>query len=77
MNQMLKLKGLVIIKFSNLCNFQLFVSIIEGNISQQKLRNCWVAKELMSHTFSVKFRVFRRQFIRNNSLYWAQIFSDN
>ena len=74
---MLKLKGLVIIKFSNLCNFQLFVSIIEENISHQKLRNCWVAKKLMSHTFSVKFRVFRGQFIRNHSLYWAQIFRDN
>ena len=31
----------------------------------------------MSHTFSVKFRVFRREFLRNYSVYWAQIFRDN
>ena len=65
------------IKLSNLCNFQLFVSIIEGNVSHQKRRNCWVAKKLMSHIFSVKFRGVRRQFLRNHSLYWAQIFRDN
>ena len=65
------------VKLSNLCNFQLFASDIEGNISHQKLRNCWVAKKLMSHTFSVKFRVFRREFLRNHSVYWAQIFRDN
>ena len=47
-----KLKELI--KLSNLCNFQLFASNIEGNISHQKLRNCCVAKKLMSHTFSVK-----------------------
>ena len=57
---MQKLKELI--KLSNLCNFQLFASNIEGNISHQKLRNCWVAKKLMTHTFSVKFRVFRREF---------------
>ena len=27
----------------------------------------------MSHTFSVKFRVLRREFLRNHSVYWAQI----
>ena len=57
--------------------FQFFASNIEGNISHQKLRNCCVAKKLMSHTFSVKFRVFRREFLRNHSVYWAQIFRDN
>ena len=72
---MQKLKELI--KLSNLCNFQLFASNIEGNISHQKLRNCCVAKKLMSHTFSVKFRVFRREFLRNHSVFWAQIFRDN
>ena len=42
-----------------------------------KLRNCCVAKKLISHTFSVKFLVFRREFLPNHSLYWAQIFRDN
>ena len=72
---MQKLKDLI--KLRNLCNFQLFASSIDGNISHQKLRNCCVAKKLMSHTFSVKFRVFRREFLRNYSVYWAQIFRDN
>ena len=72
---MQKLKELI--KLSNLRNFQLYTSNIEGNISHQKLRNCCVAKKLMSHTFSVKFRVFRREFLRNHSVYWAQIFRDN
>ena len=36
-----------------------------------------MAKKLISHTFSVKFRVFRREFLRNHSVYWAQIFRDN
>ena len=74
-NEMQKLKELI--KLSNYCNFQLFACNIEGNISHQKLRNCCVAKKLMSHTFSVKFRVFRREFLRNHSVYWAQIFRDN
>ena len=43
MNQMQKLKELI--KLSSLCNFQLFASNIEGNISYQKLRNCCVAKK--------------------------------
>ena len=72
---MQKLKELI--KLRNVWNFQLFASNIEGNISHQKLRNCCVAKKLMSHTFSVKFRVFRREFLRNHSVYWAQIFRDN
>ena len=66
-----------LINLSNLCKFQLFASNIEGNISHQKLRNCWVAKKLMSHTFSVKFQVFRREFLSNHSMYWAQIFREN
>ena len=53
------------------------INIIEENISYQKLRNCCVAKNLISHTFSVKFRVFRRDFLRNQSVYWAQIFRDS
>ena len=56
---------------------QFFSSLLEGNISHQKLRNCCVAKQLMTHTFSVKFRVFRKEFLRNRSVYWAQIFRDN
>ena len=48
MSLMQKLKELI--KLSDLYNFQLFASSIEGNISHQKLRNCWVAKKLMSHT---------------------------
>ena len=54
-----KLPFVVIQKFAtmcNLCNFQLIASNIEGNISHQKLQNCCVAKKLVSHTFSVKFR---------------------
>ena len=72
---MQKLKELI--KLSSLCNSQLFASNIEGNISHQKLWNCLVAKKLISHTFSVKFRVFRRECLRNHSVYWAQIFRDN
>ena len=62
---MQKLKKLI--KLSNLRNFQLFASNIERNM----------AETLMSHTVSVKFRVFRREFLRNHSMYWAQIFRDN
>ena len=72
---MQKLKELI--KLSNLCNFQLFASNIEGKTSHQNLRNCWVAKKLMSQTFSVKFRVFRREVVRNHWMYWAQIFREN
>ena len=54
MNQMQKLKELI--KLSSLCNFQLFASNIEGNISYQKLRNCCVAKkknlEFLEENFS-------------------------
>ena len=75
MSLMQKLKELI--KLSNLCNFQLFASSIEGNISHQKLRNCWVAKKLMSHTSPVKFRVFRREFLRDHSIYCDQIFREN
>ena len=57
---MLKLRELI--KLSNLNNFQLFASNIEGNISHQKLRNSCVAKNLMSHTFSIKFRVLEKNF---------------
>ena len=53
---MQKLKELI--KLSNLCNFQLFASNIEGNISHQKLRNCWVA----INRFAVKFRVLEENF---------------
>ena len=58
-------------------SLQAILKAIEGNISQQKLQNCCVAKKLMSHTFSAKLRVFRREFLRNHSVYWAQIFRDN
>ena len=70
---MQKLKELI--KLSNLCNFQLFASSIEGNIRHQKLRNCWVAKKLMSLTSPV--RVFRREFLRNHSMNWTQFFREN
>ena len=72
---MQKLKELI--KLSNLSNFQFFRSNVEGHVNHQKLRNCCVAKKLQSRTFSVKFRVFRREFLRNHSVYWAQISRDN
>ena len=75
MSLMQKLKELI--KLSDLYNFQLFASSIEGNISHQKLRNCWVAKKLMSHTYPVKFRIFRREFLRDRSMYCDQIFREN
>ena len=65
------------INLSCLCNFQLFASDIEGNISLRKFRNSWVAKKLMSLTFFVKFRVFEREFLRNHSVHRAQIFREN
>ena len=72
---MQKLKELI--KLSDLRSFQLFASSIEGNNSHQKLRNCWVAKKLMSHTPPVKFRVFRGEFLRDHSIYCDQIFREN
>ena len=60
---MQKLKELI--KLSNLCNFQLFASSIEGNIRHQKLRKS-----------AIKFRVFRREFLRNHSMNWTQIFRE-
>ena len=72
---MQKLKELI--KLSNLCKFQLFASSIEGNIRHQKLRNCCVAKKLMSPTFPLKFQVFRSEFLRNHSMDWTQIFREN
>ena len=66
-----------LINLRNLCNFQLFGSSIEGNTRHQKLRNWWVAKKLMSLTSPVKFRVFRREFLRNHSMNWTQIFREN
>ena len=57
-----------LINFSNLCNFQLFAIIIERNISHRKVRNCWVARKLMSHTFFVKFRVFTALFTNTRAL---------
>ena len=58
-------------------SLQLNAINIEENISHQKLPNCCVAKKLISHTFSVKFQVLRREFLRNQSVYWAQIFRDS
>ena len=40
----------------------------------QEFRVCMAQ---VSHTFSEKFQVFRREFLRNHSVYWAQIFGDN
>ena len=34
-------------------------------------------KKLVSHTFFVKFRVFKREFLWNHSVYRANIFRDN
>ena len=62
-----------LINLSNLCNFQLFASNIAGNISHRKLQNCCVAKKLMSLAFFWKFQVFKREFLRNHLVYWAQI----
>ena len=72
---MQKLKELI--KLGNLCNIQLFASNIEGNIRHKKLRNCWVAKKLISRTSPVKFGVFGREFLRNHSMNWTQIFREN
>jgi len=72
---MQKLKELI--KLSNLCNFQLFASSIEGNMRHQKLRNCWVAKKFMSRTSPVKFQVYRRKFLRNHAMNWTQILREN
>ena len=47
-NLIQKLKEFV--NISNLCNFQLFASNIEENISDYKLQNCCKRKKLMSHT---------------------------
>ena len=78
-NLIQKLKELI--NSSNLCIFQLFANNIEENISQQKLRNCRVAKKLMSHTFFVKINVeFLKEnllFLRNHSENQAPIFRDN
>ena len=70
-----KLKELI--NLSILRSIQLFLSNIEGNTSHRKFRNCWVAKKLMSHTFFVKFRVFKREFLLSHSVHRAQIFRDN
>ena len=70
-------KLIELIKLRNLSYFQLFASSIEGNIRHQKLRNCWVAKKLMSRTSPVKFQVFRREFLRNHSMNWTQIFRED
>ena len=65
-----------LINLSSLCNLQLFASSIEENIRHWKLLNYWVAKGLMSHTFFVKCQIFQREFLRNHSIYRAQIFKD-
>ena len=36
------------VNLSNVCNFQPFASNNKENSSNRKLRNCWVAKTLMS-----------------------------
>ena len=66
-----------LIKLSSLCNLQLFASSIEGNIRHQKLRNCWVARKLMSRTSPVKFEVFRREFLWKHWMNWTQICREN
>ena len=68
-----------LINLSNLCNFQLFASSIEGNIRHQKPAKLLGGKlkKLMSRTSPVKFRVFRREFLRNHSMNWTQIFREN
>lgn len=60
---------------SNLCNFQLLASDIEEHISRQKLRNCRVAKTLISHTFFVKFRVLKKENFSENIRYVGLKFS--
>ena len=55
----------------------IFAGNIEGNISHQKLRNCWVTKRSTSHTLFLKFRVFKRKLFRNDSVFRAQISKDN
>ena len=72
---MQKLKGLI--KLSNLCNFSPLQAILKDISAIKNCRHYYVAKNLMSHTLSVKFRVFRREFLRNHLVYWTQIFRDN
>ena len=71
-----KLKELI--KLSNLCNFELFACNIEGSISHQKQRNFCFKKVNEPYILTcVKFRAFRRKFLRSDSVYWAQMFRDN
>ena len=71
LNKIQRLKELI--NLNNSCNFQFIKSNIEGNIGHLKLPNCWMTKKLMSHTFFVEFRVSKREFLRNHSVYQAQI----
>ena len=50
---------------SSLRYFQLFSVYNKGNISNQKPRNFWVAKTLMSLYILRKFWVFQRELLRN------------
>ena len=78
MNCMQKVKELI--NLSNLYNFHGSLQAILQEISAiKKLRNCCVATKLMSHTFSVRNFEFLelREFLRKDSVYWTQIFTDN
>ena len=73
---MQKLKELI--KLSNLCNFQLFASSIEGKKYQtSKTVKLLAGKKVNELYILVKFRVFRREFLRNHSMNWTQVFRGN
>ena len=56
---------------------QLFAINNKENSSKQKLQNCWMAKTLMNSYILCKNWDFQREFLRNYSVYPAQIFRDN
>ena len=69
-----KLKELITL--SNFCNFQLFASNTEENISHQKLKLLGAKKVNESYMYIFgKFWVFKREFLGNHQVqtaYWAQ-----
>ena len=62
---------------SGLRNFQLFAISEKGNISNQKLRNCWVAKTLMSSKILCKLSSFSKKIYPKLFAISVQIFRDS
>ena len=50
-----------LVNLNSLCNFQLSGINNKGNIGNQKLRNCWVAKTLMSSFILFKVWSFSKR----------------